>query len=105
MSVKKVENVYSFLNFTLILKILFQNINAEIIFRDDCINICDRCGEDSDEMIVYKCLCEKDKKNYCKDCCLKNDLKVFSCRICSGECDSFLISEYLKRGVNRYIVK
>ena len=31
-------------------------------FRDDCINICDRCGEDSDEMIVYKCLCEKEKK-------------------------------------------
>ena len=86
--------------------IMFQNINAEIIFCNDCFITCDHCCEDSGEMIVYKCLCEKDKINYCKNCCLKNDLKVFSCRICSEDCDeSFLISEYLKRGLNRYIVK
>ena len=86
--------------------IMFQNINAEIIFRDDCLISCDHCCEDSDEMIAYKCTCEKDKKNYCKDCCLKYDLKVFSCLFCSKECDeSFLILEYLKRGVNRYFVK
>ena len=43
---------------------MFQKINAEIIFRDDVDfnTSCDHCEEYSDEMITYKCLCEKDKK-------------------------------------------
>ena len=93
-------------NFYKDFKFMFHNINAEIIFRNDRLISCDHCSEDRSEMITYKCICEKDRKNYCKDCCLKYDLKVFSCLFCSKECDeSFLISEYLKRGVNRYLVK
>ena len=104
---KKVESEYLFLNFIKILKILcFRILTRKKFFRDDRLISCDHCCEDSDEMVVYKCICEKDKKNYCKVCCLKYDLKVFSCLFCSKECDeSFLISEYLKQGVNRYFVK
>ena len=49
-------------------EVMFQKINAEIIFRDDVDfnTSCDHCGEDSNEMITYKCLCEKDKKNIVK---------------------------------------
>ena len=40
---------------------MFQKINAEIIFRKGLdLSSCDRCCEDSYEMISYKCVCEKD---------------------------------------------
>ena len=54
-------------NFYKDFKFMFHNIKAEIIFRHDRLISCDHCSENRCEMITYKCICEKDRKNYCKD--------------------------------------
>ena len=88
-------------------KFIFEFINIEIIFRDNCCGICEFCKkEDCSELVTCKCECGDVKKSYCSDCCVNNDIIVFVCKKCmvDGTNESFSISDYCKKGWNRYFV-
>ena len=86
--------------------VMFEFVNGEIIFRDNCCETCEYCNEeDCTEMVKYKCECGDVEKSYCKNCCLNNDILVFVCEKCIEEGYKFLISEYHKKHLNRYLVK
>ena len=88
-------------------KFIYEFINIEIILKENCGSICEFCKkDDADEIVTCKCECGDMKKSYCFDCCKNNDITVSVCKKCmiDGTSESFSVSDYCKKGWNRYFV-
>ena len=88
-------------------KFIYEFINIEIILMENCGSNCEFCKkDDADEIVTCKCECGDMKKSYCFDCCKNNDITVSVCKKCmiDGTSESFSVSDYCKKGWNRYFV-